>query len=91
MLFPQDGEGIPLYAPRSLTIHLTSSVALAEREPHFCSVPQKSSGALRAAFWPHLEPVPVQETEKYTHDPALGHMPNPGTRKKGQWKGVNRR
>lgn len=55
MLFPQDGEGIPLYAPSSLTIHLASSVALAEREPHFCNCSPKkfwcSSGCFLATSW----------------------------------------
>lgn len=56
MLFPQDGEGIPLYAPtNSLSIHLTSSVALAEREHHFCNCSQKkfwcSSDCFLATSW----------------------------------------
>ena len=57
-----------------------------KRAPLFQLFPKKVLVLFRLLFG-HI----LQEREKYTHGPALDHMLNPGTRKKGQWKGVNRR
>ena len=54
-----------------------------KRAPLFQLFPKKVLVLFRLLFG-HI----LQEREKYTHGPALDHMLNPGTRKKGQWKGM---